>query len=72
MLLDCGQAEFRYTPFPIGIAKPVMSEDGYREMVKSFPPVELFESFEQMGKKGRKFTLSAKENRQRYDEFVQA
>ena len=71
MFLDYGQAEFRYTPFPIGIAKPVMSPDRYAELVANFPPVELFESFEQMGKKGRKFTLSAKENQKRYDAFVQ-
>lgn len=71
MFFDYGNARFRYTPFPIGIAKPVMSEDGYRELVRAFPPVELFESFERMGKKGRKFTLSPKENRKRYDQFVQ-
>ena len=35
------------------------------------PPVELFDSFEQMGKKGRKFTLSAKENPKRYHAYVQ-
>ena len=38
-------------------------ERSSEELVANFPPVELFESFEQMGKKGRKFTLSAKENR---------
>ena len=71
MFFDYGQAEFRYTPFPIGIAKPVMPDARYAELVANFPPVELFESFEQMGKKGRKFTLSPKENRKRYDDFVQ-
>ena len=71
MFFDYGQAKFRYTPFPIGIAKPVMPDARYRELVANFPPVELFESFEQMGKKGRKFTLSPKENKKRYDEFVQ-
>ena len=71
MFFDYGQALFRYTPFPIGIAKPVMPDARYGELVANFPPVELFESFEQMGKKGRKFTLSAKENQERYDDFVQ-
>ena len=71
MFFDYGQAEFRYTPFPIGIAKPVMPDARYAELVANFPPVELFESFEQMGKKGRKFTLSPKENKKRYDDFVQ-
>lgn len=72
MLLDCGQAEFRYTPFPIGIAKPVMSPARYAELVANFPPIELFESFERMGKKGRKYTLSAKENPKRYHAYVQS
>ena len=71
MFFDYGQALFRYTPFPIGIAKPVMPDSRYGELVANFPPIELFESFEQMGKKGRKFTLSAKENQKRYDGFVQ-
>ncbi|MFL5332935.1 MAG: hypothetical protein ACJ8H8_07085 [Geminicoccaceae bacterium] len=71
MFFDYGQAQFRYTPFPIGIAKPVMPDARYGELVANFPPVELFESFEQMGKKGRKFTLSARENKKRYDAFVQ-
>jgi hypothetical protein len=71
MFFDYGQAEFRYMPFPIGIAKPVMPAERYRELVANFPPVELFESFEEMGKKGRKFTLSVKENPRRYHDFVQ-
>jgi len=71
MFFDYGQALFRYTPFPIGLVKPVMPDSRYGELVANFPPIELFESFEQMGKKGRKFTLSAKENQKRYDGFVQ-
>src|SRR5262245_46032634 len=71
MFFDYAHAQFRYTPFPIGIAKPVMTDSGYAELVANFPAVDLFESFEQMGKKGRKFTLSPKENRKRYDDFVQ-
>lgn len=71
MFFDYDRAQFRYTPFPIGIAKPVMPDARYGELVKAFPSVELFESFEQMGKKGRKFTLSPKENAKKYDEFVQ-
>ena len=71
MFFDYGRAEFRYTPFPIGIAKPVMTDARYAELVANFPSVDLFESFEQMGKKGRKFTLSPKENKKRYEDFVQ-
>ena len=47
-----------------------MPDDRYREFVANFPPLELFESFEAMGKQGRKLTLSAKENARRYHDFV--
>jgi hypothetical protein len=62
----------RYQPFPIGLAKPLMSESVYQEFVDNFPPIELFASFEQMGKRGRKYTLSEKENPRAYRQFVQA
>jgi hypothetical protein len=71
MFFDYSRAEFRYTPFPIGIAKPVMPDARNTEVVANFPAVELFESFEEMGKKGRKYTLSPKENAKRYNDFVQ-
>jgi hypothetical protein len=29
--------EFRYEPFPIGVAKPALAEDLYRELVDSYP-----------------------------------
>ena len=70
-MLSYDHLQFRYEPFPIGIAKPVMPDARYGELVANFPPVELFESFEQMGKKGRKFTLSPKENAKKYNDFVQ-
>jgi hypothetical protein len=62
--------KFRYDPFPIGLATPIMKSDLYEQMVNNFPPLDIFESFEEMGKKGRKYTLSEKENRKTYLEFV--
>jgi hypothetical protein len=61
---------FRYDPFPIGLATPIMKPELYEQMVSSFPPLEIFESFEEMGKKGRKYTLSEKENSKVYLDFV--
>ena len=61
---------FRYEPFPIGLAKPVMDEATYDELVESFPPLEIFEDYREMGKPGDKFTLSEKENRRVYEDFI--
>jgi hypothetical protein len=61
---------FRYDPFPIGLATPIMKPELYEQMVSSFPPLEIFDSFEEMGKKGRKYTLSEKENSKSYLDFV--
>jgi hypothetical protein len=63
---------FRYDPFPIGLAKPIMEPALYEQLVGEFPPLELFESFEELGKRGRKYTLSEKENKKVYLDFVQS
>ena len=31
---------FRYEPFPIGLAKPVMDESVYQELVDNYPAIE--------------------------------
>ncbi len=51
--------EFRYEPFPIGVAKPALAEDLYRELVDSYPPQELFAY---LPKVGHKYSLSEKSN----------
>jgi hypothetical protein len=48
---------FRYDPFPIGLATPIMTPELYEQLVSNFPPLDIFESFEELGKKGRKYTL---------------
>ena len=44
--------KFRYDPFPIGLATPIMKPELYEQMVSNFPPLDIFESFEEMGKQG--------------------
>jgi hypothetical protein len=63
---------FRYDPFPIGLAKPIADPGLYEQLVSNFPPLEIFESFEELGKKGRKYTLSEKENKKVYLDFVRS
>jgi hypothetical protein len=72
MFFNYDHIDFRYEPFPIALARPIMEEATYREFLDNFPTVDIFESFEKMGKKGRKFTLSEKENPKAYGDFVQS
>ena len=46
---------FRYEPFPIGIAKPLMEPDLYREFLDNYPPQE---HFKYLAKLGHKYSLS--------------
>lgn len=71
MLLSFDHVDFRFRPFPIALARPVMSRDQYASCVAAYPPLDLFASYEAMGKKGLKFTLSEKENPEQYERFVQ-
>ncbi len=41
MRLLFDNAQFRYDPYPIGIAKPILDEASYAALVESFPPAEL-------------------------------
>ncbi len=68
--LQFDNLKFRYEPFPIGLAKPVVSEELYARLVDNFPPIDIFNSFEEMGKKGRKFTLSEREDKGKYLSFI--
>ena len=72
MFFTYDHVEFRYDPFPIALAKPIMEPGLYGQFVDNFPPLEIFENFEELGKKGRKYTLSEKENKKAYLNFVQS
>lgn len=56
-MLQLTRADFLYDPFPIGLIKPALGEDEYREMVETFPKKELFMEFPKVG---NKFVLSEK------------
>ncbi len=60
--------EFRYEPFPIGLARPVMDDGLYNELVDNYPPIERFRF---MPKLGKKYTLSERFNKADYDAVIQ-
>ena len=68
-MLDFTHMRFRYEPYPIGVTRPAMEEGLYRELVESFPPIELFKY---MPKFGKKYTLSEKFNPKNYHEFIRS
>lgn len=64
---DFASLELRYDPFPIGLAKPVMDAALYAELVASYPSIDRFA---ELGKVGKKFTLSEKFNGAQYQDFI--
>jgi hypothetical protein len=68
-LFSYDHLQFRYEPFPIGIAKPALAEDLYRELVDSYPPRELFAY---LPKVGHKYSLSEKYNGDTYTKFIKS
>jgi hypothetical protein len=66
-LFSYDHLRFRYEPFPIGIAKPALAGDLYRELVDSYPPQELFAY---LPKVGHKYSLSEKYNGEAYAKFI--
>lgn len=59
--------EMDYEPYPIGIIKPVIEEGLYRELLASYPPLELFQHMQRFGEK---YSLSDKWNPKNYYDFV--
>jgi len=59
----------RYEPFPIGLARPVLAPDVYREMVDSFPPLERFAT---LSKVGDKYSLGEKFGTKEFHGFVRS
>ena len=66
-MLSFTNARFLYEPYPIGVASSVFEEQVYKQLVESFPPVELF-SF--MPFHGNKYSLSEVNNPDKYHEYV--
>jgi hypothetical protein len=59
--------QLEYEPFPIGIASPVFEDSLYRELLNTYPPVEIFRHVPQYGEK---YSLSEKNNRPVYEQYV--
>ncbi len=72
MIFSFEHLQLRYEPFPIGVARPLMEESVYEQFLDSFPPMDLFEDYKQMGKPGDKYTLSEKENPRTYKQFIKS
>lgn len=66
-LLDFQNLNFRYEPFPIGLAAPVMSDADYARLMDHFPKPEMFQRLDELGKK---FGLSEKYNGDKYRQFI--
>lgn len=58
---------FRYEPYPIGLARPLMDPADYRQLVAAWPPRERFAT---LSKVGDKFSLSEKFGAAAYRELV--
>jgi hypothetical protein len=60
---------FRYEPYPIGLARPLMDGAAYRELLDNYPDHSLFQF---IAKQGNKFSLSEKNNPREYEKFVRS
>ena len=72
MYFSYDHLQLRYEPFPIGLARPLMEENLYKELVDSYPGIELFESHAEYGKAGNKYALTEKLNPRRYYQFIKS
>ena len=66
-MLSFRNTNFIYDPYPIGAARDILEDGLYEELVKSFPPQDLF-AF--MAYHGNKYSLSELNNPDAYHEYV--
>lgn len=59
--------QFRYEPFPIGLARPVLADDHYQRLLTSYPPLELFKNIPKLG---NKYSLSERFHPDQYRQFI--
>ena len=69
MYFDYDNLEFRYEPYPIGLAKPLMASDLYREFLTNYPALEQFDYLEKLG---HKYSLSEHFNPRSLKRFVKS
>jgi hypothetical protein len=69
MFFSYDHLQFRYEPFPIGLAKPLIEDRTYREMLSSYPEKELFAYLPRIG---HKYSLSEKNNPNQYQQTIRS
>ncbi len=69
MYFNYEHLKFRYDPFPIGLAKPLMEDDLYQQFLAVWPDRDLFKFMPELG---NKYALSQKFNRRQYHDFVKS
>ena len=69
MLFNYDRLSLRYEPFPIGLARPLLSEGVYGDLCAAYPPQDLFAY---MPKVGHKYALSEMRNRENYFRWLRA
>ncbi len=67
MFFSYDHLRFRYEPFPIGIAAPLIDETTYEALVESYPPVERFAY---LPKLGHKYSLSERFAPREYEDVI--
>lgn len=69
MFFTYDHLKFRYEPFPIGLARPIIEDSAYADFIENYPPQELFAY---LPKVGRKYSLSEKFNARQYQDLVRS
>lgn len=68
-MFDFSNLRMRYEPFPIGLAKPLIEDALYRDLVRTYPDPGMFAYFPKVG---HKYALSEKNNRVKYLDFIRS
>ena len=66
-MLHFDRIAFDYEPFPIGMTRMVFDAETYRELVETFPYIDLFEY---KPTKGEKYSLAQMNNGAKYRRFI--
>src|SRR5882762_2625731 len=67
MFFSYENLQFRYEPYPIGIARPAIAPRIYEDLIANYPPLELFAYHPKVG---HKYTLSERSNPDKYREIL--
>jgi hypothetical protein len=67
MYFNYDNLEFRYEPFPIGLARPLIEPGLYREFLANYPPQDRFKY---LAKLGHKYSLSEHFDPKAFERFL--